>query len=118
MNNRLNEDLHNRHLSHGIDYLILCERLHLAVIFLRNLHNIKTLKTLVKTLNYCYSQFQLYQWSLKGNYMTHQHSLQQLLCLKPVQRIVVDVTDANYLSISEDALLYFWELITYGKIYH
>ena len=38
--NRLNEDLHNRHLSQRIDYLILCERLDLAVNTLRNLRDV------------------------------------------------------------------------------
>ena len=35
--NRLSEDLGNRHPSQGIDYLILHERLHLAVNSLINL---------------------------------------------------------------------------------
>ena len=40
--NRLNEDLHNPHPSQGINYLILRERLHLAVNSLRNLCDVIT----------------------------------------------------------------------------
>ena len=60
--NRVNEDLHNRYLFQAIDYLILRERMHLAVNSFRNLRDVVA----VEKMNYCYSHFSYMQLLLKG----------------------------------------------------
>ena len=94
--NRVNEDLHNRYLFQAIDYLILRERMHLAVNSFRNLRDVVA----VEKIELLLQSFQLYAIIIERI---------------DVGRVVVDVEDPNYVS-QEMLCCTFRSLVTHGKI--
>ena len=101
---RLNEDLHIRHLSQGIDYLILRERFHLTVNSFRNLCDVIPGENIELLLQ----SFQLYALIIERELNdTLERSVIIMLetCSESNSR-----RGRPKLSISEDVLLYFWKL--------
>ena len=102
--NRLNEDLNNRHPSQGIDYLIFCERLHLAVNSLRNLRDIISGENIELLLQ----SFQLYTLIIERE--VNDTSIRPAIIMLETHSEGSSRRGRPKLSIAEDALLYFREL--------
>ena len=102
--NRLNEDLHNRHPSQGIDYLILRERLHLAVNSLRNLCDVIPGENIELLLQ----SFPLYAVIIERE--LNDTSTPPAIIILETRSESSSKCGRPKLSISKDALLYFQEL--------
>ena len=102
--NRLNEDLHNRHPPQGIDYLILRERLHLAVNSLRNLCDVISGENIELLLQ----SFLLYVVIIERE--LNDTSTPPAIIMLETRSESSSKRGRPKLSISKDALLYFQEL--------